>query len=582
MEILKQEKSDFKKAQIIGGIFVLIALPAIYLLVYYTGGVKYVYSHIMYIPIIISGVLFGPWISLFVGIIGGILLGPLMPLDVETGEPQLFLNWMCRLLVFVVVAFIGGCTSKKLRNNIVTIKQLLSHNQETNIPNTNYLKIFQNKINLYQKTIITILINNHNNIIDVLGTAVYHKLLFTLYDDLRKELSNKFLVVQADSNKFWVIQETRDVEAEAEKIVEIINKEKKINGIPLYVEYSVGIYEVIDHYDFDSLSIFTNSDICARQSQLQQLNYVIYDNSKKKKRFEYEVLMSFSQALKNGEIYLVYQPKIDLETLKPIGFEALMRWNHSRYGEISPIVFIPLIEQTRLINELTNWVLSTTIKKIKEFCERGIPTTISINISAKNLIDPQFLTRTMKIINESKVDKNLLEFEITESAIMINPEESKVILKEFTEEGIKIAIDDFGTGYSSLSYLSRFPINTIKIDKSFVKDITTNESIQRVVKSTISLAKELGYKVLVEGIEEKEASDIVKEFNAILSKDFIFLDQSKQKIPYLGMKKIEKVLRDSFYHTSFQKNEQHFSVTRFFCTFFCFPLSSFFKICGDR
>jgi predicted signal transduction protein with EAL and GGDEF domain len=410
MEILKQEKSDFKKAQIIGGIFVLIALPAIYLLVYYTGGVKYVYSHIMYIPIIISGVLFGPWISLFVGIIGGILLGPLMPLDVETGEPQLFLNWMCRLLVFVVVAFIGGCTSKKLRNNIVTIKQLLSHNQETNIPNTNYLKIFQNKINLYQKTIITILINNHNNIIDVLGTAVYHKLLFTLYDDLRKELSNKFLVVQADSNKFWVIQETRDVEAEAEKIVEIINKEKKINGIPLYVEYSVGIYEVIDHYDFDSLSIFTNSDICARQSQLQQLNYVIYDNSKKKKRFEYEVLMSFSQALKNGEIYLVYQPKIDLETLKPIGFEALMRWNHSRYGEISPIVFIPLIEQTRLINELTNWVLSTTIKKIKEFCERGIPTTISINISAKNLIDPQFLTRTMKIINESKVDKNLHEF----------------------------------------------------------------------------------------------------------------------------------------------------------------------------
>jgi EAL domain-containing protein (putative c-di-GMP-specific phosphodiesterase class I) len=127
----------------------------------------------------------------------------------------------------------------------------------------------------------------------------------------------------------------------------------------------------------------------------------------------------------------VYQPKIDLETLKPIGFEALMRWNHSRYGEISPIVFIPLIEQTRLINELTNWVLSTTIKKIKEFCERGIPTTISINISAKNLIDPQFLTRTMKIINESKVDKNLLEFEITESAIMINPEESKVILNNW-------------------------------------------------------------------------------------------------------------------------------------------------------
>ncbi len=128
----------------------------------------------------------------------------------------------------------------------------------------------------------------------------------------------------------------------------------------------------------------------------------------------------------------------------------------------------------------------------------------------------------MKVINESGVNKDLLEFEITESAIMINPEESQAILAKFSDNGIRIAIDDFGTGYSSLSYLSRFPIHTIKIDKSFMKDITTNQSTQRIVKSAIALAKELGYQVLAEGIEEKEALDIVKEYQCDFAQGFYF------------------------------------------------------------
>ncbi len=522
MKTIRQEKSIFKKLQFFGGIFVFAALPAIYLLVYYTGGIKYVYSHTMYIPIILSGLLFGPWIGLAIGIIGGILLGPLMPIDVISGEPQEFLNWMYRLFVFLIVGFISGYASKRLRNNIITIKKLLSHNQETNIPNINHLKFIQDEMKSHQKTIATILVNNHNSIVDVVGTIIYHKLLAALYEDLRNELPSNTVIVQSDSNKFWIIKETGGVEEDAEKIVGIINKAKMIDGVPLYVEYSVGIYEVANPQDFNSLSVFTSSDICARQAQLQQLNYIIYDTTKQKKRFEYEVLMSFTRALENCETYLMYQPKIDLQTLKPIGFEALMRWNHPRYGEVGPIIFIPLIEQTRLINELTNWVLINAIKKIKEFCDQGNPNMISINISAKNLIDPQFFTRTMKVINESGVNKDLLEFEITESAIMINPEESQAILAKFSDNGIRIAIDDFGTGYSSLSYLSRFPIHTIKIDKSFMKDITTNQSTQRIVKSAIALAKELGYQVLAEGIEEKEALDIVKEYQCDYAQGFYF------------------------------------------------------------
>ena len=527
MTSLKQGKNDFKKAQIVGGVFMLLALPAIYFLVYYTGGIKYVYSHTMYIPIILSGLFFGPWVGLIVGIIGGILLGPLMPIDTLTGEPQLLLNWMYRLLIFLVVGFISGFASKSLRDNVLTIKKLLSHNQETNIPNTNYLKYAQQTVKASKKTIATILVNNHNSIIDVLGEGIYHKLLFALYDDLRSELPHGTIIVQADSNKFWIVKETTTVEADAEEIFKIITKAKVIESVPLYVEYSIGVSNFLNHQNFDSLDNFTQSDICARQAQIRQLNYLIQDNTKQKKRFEYDILMSFNRAIKHDETYLMYQPKIDLHTMKPIGLEALMRWNDPHHGEIGPIVFIPVIEQTRLINELTNWVLITTIKKIKEFCAKGISTVISINISAKNLIDPQFYTRTMQVIDESGINKNLLEFEITESAVMTNPEESRVILTKFAQKGIKIAIDDFGTGYSSLSYLSRFPINTIKIDKYFMKEIITNKSVQKIVKSTIELAKELGYQVLAEGIEEQEASNIVKAYDCDLAQGFYFAQPIK-------------------------------------------------------
>lgn len=527
MIISKQKKNDFKKAQIFGGIFVLIALPAIYFLVYYTGGIKYVYSHTMYIPIILSGLLFGPWIGFIVGIIGGLLLGPLMPIDALTGEPQLLINWMYRLLIFLVVGFISGFASKSLRNSVITIKKLLSHNQETNIPNTNFLKYAQNIGKSSKKTIATVLVNNHNSIIDVLGEGIYHKLLFALYEDLHNELPHGTIIVQADSNKFWIVKETTTVEADAEEIFKIITKAKVIESVPLYVEYSIGVSNFLNHQNFDSLDNFTQSDICARQAQIRQLNYLIQDNTKQKKRFEYDILMSFNRAIKHDETYLMYQPKIDLHTMKPIGLEALMRWNDPHHGEIGPIVFIPVIEQTRLINELTNWVLITTIKKIKEFCAKGISTVISINISAKNLIDPQFYTRTMQVIDESGINKNLLEFEITESAVMTNPEESRVILTKFAQKGIKIAIDDFGTGYSSLSYLSRFPINTIKIDKYFMKEIITNKSVQKIVKSTIELAKELGYQVLAEGIEEQEASNIVKAYDCDLAQGFYFAQPIK-------------------------------------------------------
>ena len=213
---------------------------------------------------------------------------------------------------------------------------------------------------------------------------------------------------------------------------------------------------------------------------------------------------------------------MDLKTLKPVGLEALIRWNHPERGLIMPDMFIPLVEETKLIHPLTDWVMRRVLEKILEFSAIGIDVPISVNVSAKNLFDPDFYMRTMRLIETSQIKKHLLEIELTESVLMTNPTESRKILEHFVNNGIKIAIDDFGKGYSSLAYLSQFPIDTIKIDKFFMKQIGTNLTSQHIVKATIQLSKQLGYKVLAEGVEDKEIVEAITNYECDYAQGYYF------------------------------------------------------------
>ncbi len=208
--------------------------------------------------------------------------------------------------------------------------------------------------------------------------------------------------------------------------------------------------------------------------------------------------------------------------MKPYGFESLMRWKHPEKGLIPPDVFISLVEETKLIHQLMDWVLFETLKKIKAMMALGHEYPFSINISGKNLYDPQFFERTMKIIEDSNVPSHLIEFELTESTLMINPEESKKTLKRFVDFGIKISLDDFGSGYSSLAYLAQFPIHYIKIDRFFIQNIMKDQAMSEIVKSTITLSKTLGYKVVVEGVESKDVVELLKEYTCEYAQGYYF------------------------------------------------------------
>lgn len=227
------------------------------------------------------------------------------------------------------------------------------------------------------------------------------------------------------------------------------------------------------------------------------------------KRFEYESKMKL--AIKNNEFEMYYQPQVDIKTGKIISAEALIRWNDPKKGLIPPNEFIPIAEESVLINEIGEWVTKNVCQQAKIWQEKGLHITIAINLSPNQLKYQDITQMIDNALLDSKCNPKLLEIEITEGAIMQNVKEGLELLHAIKARGIRIAVDDFGTGYSSLAYLKQFPIDVLKIDKSFVDNLPFNPDDTAIAKAIISMSKALGYKVLAEGVETKEQLEFLKD-----------------------------------------------------------------------
>jgi EAL domain-containing protein (putative c-di-GMP-specific phosphodiesterase class I) len=218
------------------------------------------------------------------------------------------------------------------------------------------------------------------------------------------------------------------------------------------------------------------------------------------KRLELE--NNLRRGLERDQFMIHYQPQADLETGRIVGMEALVRWQHPELGVISPGDFIPLAEDTGLIMPLGEWVLRTACAQYKGWQEEGLtPLRMSVNVSARQFQQPNLVRTVARVLRETELDAQFLELELTEIAVMNDPDRAITTLRQLKEMGIKISIDDFGTGYSSLSYLKRFPIDVLKIDRSFVRDITTDPDDEAICMSIIELAHNLNLRVIAEGVE---------------------------------------------------------------------------------
>lgn len=216
-------------------------------------------------------------------------------------------------------------------------------------------------------------------------------------------------------------------------------------------------------------------------------------------------------AIMNGELYMVFQPQYSCETSKIRGFEALVRWRSDKLGSVSPTRFIPIAEETGLIIDIGEWILRTVVNKFKKVQAANKDYILTINISVVQIVQPSFVSMVRKILDETGFDGSRLEFEITESVFISYPEKVIQALMQLKEMGISIALDDFGTGYASLRYLQMLPIDTLKIDRTFVSGIGKMESGNQIVGSIIALAHSLGIFVVAEGVENMSQMNYLKE-----------------------------------------------------------------------
>ncbi|MEN6356216.1 MAG: EAL domain-containing protein [Armatimonadota bacterium] len=298
----------------------------------------------------------------------------------------------------------------------------------------------------------------------------------------------------------------------ANKVLAALASPFAIEGRELFVTASIGI-SFFPSDGSDAETLVRNADTAMYRAKEQgRNNYHLYTESMNAAAVEWMKLESnLRKALDNDEFLVYYQPRVEIETGCVMGVEALVRWQHPEYGLIQPAQFIPLAEETGLIAPISESVVRKTCAQAKEWLSMGIePMTVSVNISARQFQQDSLVTMITNALDETGFDPQYLELELTESTLMQDPDTAIAILLKLKSMGVRISVDDFGTGYSSLSYLKRFPINAVKIDRSFIRDINSNPDDAAIAGAVVAMAHSLKLTVIAEGVETLEQLEFLR------------------------------------------------------------------------
>ena len=394
-----------------------------------------------------------------------------------------------------------------------TIKHLAYYDPLTNLPNR---RLFRDRLEQAvigarrdgdMLAVMHLNLDRFKLVNDTLGHETGDQLLKAVAERLANSLREGDTIARLSGDEFMVVAQHlaqgEDAVRVAEKIVEVLQQPFVMQAHEFFISTSIGICIFpTDTDDIDTL--FKNADIALRQAkEVGHNNFRFFSadmNADTLSQLELEA--GLRHALERNEFVLHYQPQVNIENGKTVGVEALIRWMHPEHGLVPPSEFIPLAEETGLILSLSEWVLKTACSQMREWQDAGLPAVrVAVNLSAKHFRQPDLVTTVARILHETRLAPQYLELEITEGTIMLNAEQTIAVLHELRAMGVELSVDDFGTGYSSLSYLKRFPVNTLKIDRSFVKDVTTNPEDAALARAIIAMAHSLNLRVIAEGVE---------------------------------------------------------------------------------
>jgi diguanylate cyclase (GGDEF)-like protein/PAS domain S-box-containing protein len=353
-------------------------------------------------------------------------------------------------------------------------------------------------------------LDRFKNVNDTLGHAVGDQLLQRVSERLIRSVRTGDTVGRLGGDEFAIVllnlTSAQDANLVAQKIMASFKEPFRLAGVELYATASIGITLYPDD-STDMETLVRNADAAMyRAKEVGRNSCRFYTPEMNARALELLSLEnSLRRALERNEFVLYYQPKAAVADGRIVGVEALLRWQHPDRGLVSPAEFMPVLEETGLIVPVGEWVLRAVCEQIGGWRRAGIaPVPVAINLSPRQFASRELGETIQRTLEEQQVDPRLIEVEITESSLMVNLEETERILRFVGELGVGLSIDDFGTGYSSLAYLKRFPLDSLKVDRSFVKDLTTDADDATITRALISMAHNLGLKVVAEGVETRE------------------------------------------------------------------------------
>ena len=402
------------------------------------------------------------------------------------------------------------------KHNEEMIRHLAYYDPLTNLPNRN---LFHDRLQqaisgvTHKYDTIALLmmgLDRFKEINDTLGHQIGNIVLREVGLFLNDLFEEAGITAHLGGDEFAMLLPNKDAEGAiqaAARIIEGLEKPFVFNNLILYVPASVGIAMFPGHGE-DTNTLMRKADIAMHTAKELDTHLCVYSPEHDQYSLErLSLINELRQAIDKNQLFLLYQPKIDLRTGKPIEVEALVRWQHPKLGVILPNQFIMLAEHTGIIKQVTLWILKESLRQSRNWLEAGLIISVSMNITAKTLHAPQLPEKIMGLLSTWGVAPGKLRLEITEDIIMVDPQLAFKAVSQLTNLGVRFSIDDFGTGYSSLDYLRKLPVDEIKIDKPFVINMMKEEKAAVIVRSIIELGHNLGLRVTAEGVENKETLD---------------------------------------------------------------------------
>ena len=430
-----------------------------------------------------------------------------------------------------ILVWVQDITERKQMEN--TIRQMAYYDSLTGLPNRNLLNdrlavALANASRNNQKVAILFLDLDHfKTINDSLGHEAGDQLLQQVSLRIKKVLRKQDTIARMGGDEFIILIpgliDTDHTARLAQKILDAVTPPLKIGDNELYIGCSIGI-SIFPDDGMEIKTLLKNSDLAMYRAKEKGRNtFQLYTPAMNFKAMErLAVEKNLRKALDREEFELYYQPKINLKSGRIAGMEALIRWDSPELGLVMPQQFISIAEETRLIIQMGHWVLVTACQQARMWQEAGLPQLpVSVNLSVIQFTHPNLVSEISKVLSQAKFPPDYLELEITESVLMQDTTLAVSILNKLSERGIKISIDDFGTGFSSLNYIKNLPLDSLKIDQTFVKDfnLQTNAAI---TKAVVTLAQSLNMKTVAEGVETKEQRKFLTELNCDEAQGYLF------------------------------------------------------------